>query len=345
MDTSLGTFSVSETVRAPAVVGTGQTSVQPGSGPGPVDVCICVHNPRLPLLKLVLSALARQTVPPNAYRVIIVDNASEPPVPEELLTPLAKRGVKSFVLREPEPGLTRARLRAIEVTDASWVLFVDDDNVLEVDFLEEGSKFIAGNPHVACFGGRLLLPPELTPGEWCKPYLSYMGIRDLGDVVLSGISETWQKWEPPGAGVFVRREVLVQYRELAARRPEVFSLGRIGTNNLASCDDSLLMSGAAKFRMATAYNPRLRLWHHLYPSRFRLRYLFRLMKAYGISHVTLERIQKGAVTTPPHYALPRLFRTLVGAFMSDRRQSLAYALGKAIYHLSACREFHRQAHP
>jgi len=337
--------SVGEIVQVPtaARVNAGQNSVQPVAGRGPVDVCVCVHNPRMPLLRLVLSALARQTAPPEAYRVFVVDNASKPPVPEEVLTPLAKRGVKSFIVSEPKPGLSQARLRAIEVTDASWVLFVDDDNVLDVDFLDEGSKFIAGNPNVACFGGRLLLPPELTPAEWCKPYLPYMAIRDLGDTVLSGVSETWQQWEPPGAGVFVRREILVQYRDLAARRPEVLSLGRTGSNNLASCDDSLLMSGAAKFGMATAYNPRLQLWHHLNPSRFRLKYLLRLMKAYGCSHVTLERIQKGRVTIPRHYAPPVLLRTLLDAFISDMRGSLAYAVGKAIYHLSACREFHRQA--
>src|SRR5262249_36556802 len=101
---------------------------------------------------------------------------------------------------------------------------------------------------------------------------------------------------------------------------------------------------AAKLGMATAYNPRLQLWHHLNPRRFNLIYLLRLMKAFGFSHVTLERIQKGHVTIPRHYSIPRLFRTLLGAFVNDRRQSLAYAVGKAIYHLSCCREFHRQAH-
>jgi hypothetical protein len=55
------------------------------------------------------------------------------------------------------------------------------------------------------------------------------------------------------------------------------------------------MSGAAKFGMATAYNLRLRRWHHLNPRRFQLRYLLRLMQAYGFSHVMLERIAKGHV--------------------------------------------------
>jgi Glycosyl transferase family 2 len=342
MQAAAGTVSAGEI--AGMASGAGRVDqLQPSAGRGAVDVCICVHNPRLPLLKLVLSALARQTVAPEVYRVFIVDNASSPPVPEEVLAPLIRRGIESSVIREPEPGLTRARLRAIEATDATWVLFVDDDNVLDVDYLDEGFKFIAENPNVACFGGRLLLPPELTPAEWCKPYLSYMAIRDLGDATLSGISERWQVWEPPGAGVFVRREVLSQYWDLAKRRPEMFSLGRSGANNLASCDDSLLMSGAARLGMATAYNPRLRLWHHLHPRRFELPYLLRLMKAYGFSHVTLERIQNGRVTVPRYYAVPVLFRTLLGAFLSDRRQSMAYAVGKAIYHLSASREFHRQS--
>jgi glycosyltransferase involved in cell wall biosynthesis len=321
-----------------------QPSLEPVAKLRLVDVCICVHNPRLSVLRLVLYALARQTVVPEAYRVFIVDNASQSPVPAEVLAPLAERGIKFCIIHEPRLGIAQARLRAIEATEAAWVLFVDDDNVLDVDYLEEGFKFIAGNPNIACFGGKLLLPSELTPAKWCRPYLGYLAIRDLGDAVVSGVSETWQEWEPPTAGAFVRREVLMQYEVLAARCRDVLSLGRNGTNNLASCEDSLIMSMAAKLGMATAYNPRLRLWHHLNPRRFQLTYLLRLMKAYGFSHVTLERIQKGHVSPPRYYAVPAVFRTLLGAFMSDRQQSLAYAVGKTVYHLSACREFHRQAH-
>src|SRR5215468_176430 len=76
----------------------------------------------------------------------------------------------------------------------------------------------------------ILLPPELTPAEWCKPYLSYLAVRDLGDTVVSGVSETWKEWELPIAGACDHREILIQYRDLAAQCPDVLSLGRSGTN-------------------------------------------------------------------------------------------------------------------
>ena len=99
-----------------------------------VDICICTHNPRIELLRTVISSIACQEVNPEQITVLLIDNASRPPVESTLLTPLMKRGVPYRVLNEPQLGLSRARIRAIQETTAEWVLFVDDDNELNSDY-------------------------------------------------------------------------------------------------------------------------------------------------------------------------------------------------------------------
>jgi hypothetical protein len=69
-----------------------------------VDVCICTHNPRLELLTVVLTVIANQTLDKEAYQVWIIDNASEPPISDLDLAPLARAGVTYHLLHEPRLG-------------------------------------------------------------------------------------------------------------------------------------------------------------------------------------------------------------------------------------------------
>ena len=89
-----------------------------------IDVCLCTHNPRLALLKKVLTSILHQTVGNDAFRFLIVDNASSPPLDESLLVPFVKQGILARIVREQMPGIARARLRAILETDGEWLLFV-----------------------------------------------------------------------------------------------------------------------------------------------------------------------------------------------------------------------------
>lgn len=304
-----------------------------------IDVCICTHNPRLDILLLVLNSLAQQNVGSRVFRVTIVDNASNPPLPDSMLEPLRKDGVEVKLVQEPIPGVSRARLRAVAETNGYWVLFVDDDNELPPNYIAEGLAFIKQHPEVGCFGGKLLLAKNLNPSRWVVPFLPYLGIKDIGDETLIGKSESWEQWEPPTAGAFVCRPLMDEYRKQSIRGNEVFRLGRQGRNSLASCEDSLIMRNAFRLNLSNAYYPGLTLHHHLDPRRFDFRYLIRLLHGYGVSHVILESILKGCQPVPNYYAnMGAFFKTLLWVFGSERKKSLAFAIGQIAYHIGARRE-------
>ena len=295
-------------------------------------------------MRTVISSIARQEVNPELIRVLLIDNASNPELERDLLAPIADRGIGCRIVQEPKLGLHRARIRAIQETTGEWILFVDDDNELSPDFIKHGLVFLQDHPDVGCFGGRLLLPNEIQPANWVKPFLPWLGIKDEGAAVIFGTGEQWGPWEPPGAGAWVHRKVLDEYLCRSQKDERLCTLGRTGKGNLASCDDSMMMRGSSNLGLKSAYVPDLALRHHLDQSRFRFRYLIRLMWAYGESHVVLESVLRG-----PHHILrnykkyrkPRmtLLISILSVLWVESRKSVPYAIGMIAYHLGARQEY------
>lgn len=301
-----------------------------------IDVCLCTHNPRPDILTKILASIQNQTVGGDTFRFLIIDNASSPPLNESLLAQFKQSGIEARMVREPMPGIARARLRAILETDGEWLLFVDDDNELMPDYIAEGIKFASMYADVGCFGGKLLLSPSLYPAKWIKPFLPYLAIKEIGDEPIFGKSAAWGPWEPPTAGAFIKRPILNQYKQRAENDGNLFKLGRTGKKNLSSCEDSLIMRGAFTLDFSNAYNPKMVLYHHLDSKRFNFKYLIRLMYAYGVSHVVLESLLNGPQSIPAYYSSRKdFFRLLLGALKGGAKQSFAFGVGMVAYHLGA----------
>jgi len=307
-----------------------------------LSVCICTHNPDRGALERAIASVARQTV--GALEVIVIDNLSEPALSEAVLAPLLNRAIPARLVREPKLGLSHARVRAIQEARGEWILFVDDDNELFPDYIENGIGFIDQHPSVGCFGGKLYLPESVQHHGWVKPYLPWLGVKDAGDeTVINDSVDGWGIWEPPGAGSWVHREVLNEYMRRAETDRRGLNLGRRGHSGLASCDDSLLMRGAYKVGRANAYVPSLKLNHHLAERRFKLGYLLRLMKAYGESHMLLDVVLTGE---PRDWGHPRraieFAKWLKDLFDRESKQhGWQYAAGQVVYHWSVRRSFQR----
>ena len=98
-----------------------------------LSAIICTHNPRPDYLTRCLTSLEAQTLPREKWELILVDNAS---VSDKAPRPDLSWHPQSRLVYEEELGLTPARLRGIRETTGDLLVFVDDDNVLDPDFLE-----------------------------------------------------------------------------------------------------------------------------------------------------------------------------------------------------------------
>jgi glycosyltransferase involved in cell wall biosynthesis len=301
-----------------------------------IDICLCTHNPRTDVLERVMASIRHQQMRDgDSFCVVLVDNASAPPITEAVFASLKGSAISTRLLLEPLPGIARARAAAAEASTAEWILFVDDDNELDPDYVLNGLKVIRNHPKVGCFGGKLLLHESIRPPSWTRPFLPFLGIKDAGDQRIEQMSDHWGPWEPPTAGAFVHRDVLLEYLRRTQESENLFRLGR-RAGKLFSGEDSLIMLGAAKVGRSNAYEPSLVLKHHLAPHRFRFRYLIRLMYCYGISHVVLDTLMRGPQPVPEYYKSRRAFLKLIlWTLKEERKKPLQYALGKAAYHFGA----------
>jgi glycosyltransferase involved in cell wall biosynthesis len=258
-----------------------------------IDVCICTHNPRLEVLSIVLTALANQTLSKDAYQVWIIDNASDPPISDRELAPLADAGVTYHLLQELRLGTMYARELASQAIPGDALILVDDDNELLPNYLEVAIDILDRHPEIGYFGGKLLSGIQVNYPQWMEELLPYLGIKDEGDEPISQRIEGdyyWGKWEPPGAGAVVRKVVLQKYFDNVRQLPPDLVIGRRGKQGLLSMADSWIAYCAYELGLQCSYQPQLALIHHIDPTRLQLEYLVRLMYNYGRSHVIFRQI-------------------------------------------------------
>ncbi len=309
---------------------------------GLLTICICAHNPRPELFyEKVLPALRRQTGRPPDVSVLIVDNASEPPIDVSACQDALGHEVPIRVVLEPQLGVVHARTRLIAETSTPWVLFVDDDLELPPNYVENGLKIIAENPNLGCFGGKLILPEYLKPAPWVKLLLPFLAIHDYGDGPIRRCANDWGPWEPAGAGAFVSRALLLRYLDRIRTDKDTHILGHKGHSSLLSGENLLLMRGGFKDGLLSSYEPSLHAYHHLDPRRFELRYLIRLMYNYGRTNVILDRLLRpecaGTLANKGRSLKKalRILRDLVPSFIYDCKQSPRYAICFAAHRIGS----------
>jgi glycosyltransferase involved in cell wall biosynthesis len=238
-----------------------------------VSVIICTHNPREDYLRRVLEALKAQTLPKEQWELLLIDNASKEPLASAWdlsWHPLARH------VREDEVGLTPARLRGIRETKGEILVFVDDDNVLERNYLENAAQTGKAWPILGAWGGSIVPEFESSPPPWAKPYLRYLAIREVKQDQWSNYSDNPGRM-PWGAGMCVRHTVAEEYARRLASDSIRYSLDRRG-RSLASFGDSDLAMTACDLGLGTGLFSSLRLNHLIRAERVTESYLLNLME-------------------------------------------------------------------
>lgn len=236
-----------------------------------IDVVICTYN-NARLLDRVLGALARQHPPGVSWAVLVVDNNctdATASVVEQHAATGAVPGLRRVL--EPEQGLTPARRRGVLATAAPWIAFVDDDCLLNEDWIAQAATFLRERPDIGGMGGRVVLDWEEKPPGYVFGYTGMLAEQDHGE-------EAKEVGSLAGAGMVVRREALHASGWLD--RPLLDD--RIGRSLVSGGDVELgLRVRAAGY--ALWYNPACTLRHLVGPHRTSRRYLARLNYGLGTS--------------------------------------------------------------
>lgn len=115
-----------------------------------IDIIMPVYNTPIDDLKRCLSSIERQTF--KDYKVYIIDDGSFDEV-RNFLDEYAKDKENCIVKHVVNGGVSRARNIGIDSSSAEYLTFVDSDDTLEENFLEEAFSLIKDNDLDLVIGG------------------------------------------------------------------------------------------------------------------------------------------------------------------------------------------------
>jgi glycosyltransferase involved in cell wall biosynthesis len=248
-----------------------------------LSVIVCTHNPRWDYFQRCINSLRWQTLAADQWELIVVDNRSDEPVAARIdlsWHPAAR------IVREETLGLTPARLRGIRETNGCVLVFVDDDNVLDADYLETAIRIAEGNRFLGSWSGQCRPAFEEPPPEWTRRYWGSLVIREFERDVWSNLPRLADSM-PCGAGLCVRRSVALRYLELHGSGRRSVQLDRKG-KSLVSGGDNDLAACACDQGLGLGLIASMRLTHLISRERLTLDYLERLVEGIHYSSTLLD---------------------------------------------------------
>ncbi|MEO3404304.1 glycosyltransferase [Mucilaginibacter sp. CAU 1740] len=248
-----------------------------------LSVIIPTYNPDKKRLEQTLNSLKSQSSGMHEWELIIIDNNSSNNFQNQVdlsWHPAAK------IITETKQGLTYARLKGFNESAGEIIVMVDDDNILNSDYLEQVISIFDQNSQLAALGGKSLPLFEAAPPVWLHEFYGNLALRDLGnDIIISGWVNQYPHAAPIGAGMAMRREALDTYIVKITTSKSTIS-DRSGTS-LSSGGDNDLVLEILKAGWQVAYFPQLTLQHIIPAQRMEVAYLARLVHDTNKSWVQL----------------------------------------------------------
>jgi glycosyltransferase involved in cell wall biosynthesis len=286
-----------------------------------ISVIICSHNPRADYLSRVLGALATQSIDTSRWELLIVDSASKDPLASRLDVSWHPRA--RFV-REEESGLTRARLRGIVESTGDLLIFVDDDNVLDADFIEHAIRIFRERPDIGSWSGATRPGFDRPPPEWTRRHWGNLVIRDVQRDLWSNLPMLPDTM-PCGAGLCVRRTAANWYVSLHENGKRPFALDRNGTSLLSGGDNDLAAC-ACDIGLGVGIFAELRLIHLIPAERLSESYLLALAENIALSSVILRSFRNSSIPAPAPSLKNRIADVLRLAAMKPRERRVFRAV-------------------
>lgn len=279
---------------------------------------ICTRDPEPATFARVLDCLARQTLPADRWEVVVIDNGSQP----SLRLPTAEGLPQCRLVVESTRGIAAARVCGIREAVGELIAFVDDDNLLDPDYLETAAHVAESFPQLGAFGGRITADDDLHVPVWLEPFRSHLALADF-DRDEWALAAGEAVVVPYGAGLCVRRTAALHWAtdpSCAARRAQLND--RPGALRVSE-DDDLVMTcldqglGVGRFRA-------LHLRHAIPSSRLEYTYHRRLARDIGYSYGRLLALRGHASPGRRLIALGKATLALIGVKHRGRARVLDF---------------------
>lgn len=151
-----------------------------------VDIIVCVHN-ALDDVRRCLTVLLQTTMPP--FRLILIDDGSQPPTAEFLRTFAADHGATLF-RSEIAEGYTLAANRGLRLVEAPYCVLLNSDTEVTVGWLDCMVDAMRSNPRLGLVGplsntaSWQSVPELFVDGDWApNELMDGLSVADMGRIV------------------------------------------------------------------------------------------------------------------------------------------------------------------
>ena len=237
-----------------------------------ISAIVCTYS-NASLLRRTLDSLIKQTLPPQEYEIIVVDNNSTDNTREVVrdFEELASHQIK-YVL-ETTQGLSAARNTGIQQSSGPIISFIDDDAEAAPQWLAAVVEAFNQHPDAWGVGGNTFAIWDAKRPAWLTDdFLSDLSMQDRGPDKLKLTSVQIMA----GTNCSFRREVFAEIGDFPT------DLGRVGKSLLAGEEAELCLrihlQGKSIYHIPDAV-----VFHHVTPERMTRSYFRRRCYLSGLS--------------------------------------------------------------
>ena len=239
-----------------------------------ISVIICTYN-REKYLYNALRHIALNDLPADRYEIVLVNNNSNDGTESECRRFTADYPEVRFrYFMERQQGLSHARNRGVTESRGDILVFVDDDAVVNKEYLSTYDGFFASHPSIEAAGGPIIPQYETEEPSWMSHYTKALitGYKYLGDK-----EREFPRNDYPGGGN-------AAYRASVFEKVGLFNveLGRKG-DSLIGAEEKDIFDKMTSQGMRFYYLPTAILYHQIPASKLTEDYFDRLTYSIGKS--------------------------------------------------------------
>ena len=250
-----------------------------------LSIIICTYNPDLTILTRCLHAVANLKKDNINIECFLVDNNSPVAVSTyDIVDSFLNQCPWAQLVVEKEQGLTYARMAGFKKTTAPYIVFFDDDNEPEENYLIETLSFIKRNPKVGAFGPGVIKVDFIDGAEdWLYKEKGYFQESSIDKEQQALDTNSYHESYPFGTGMVLKREILESYHELFLNN-KIATTGRKG-NNLSSSEDLQLVWLGLRMGYAAGKTPLLKMNHLIQKKKANRNYVKRFLYGGAVSYL------------------------------------------------------------
>lgn len=241
------------------------------------SIIICSYNPDDRLLSRCLNAIAGLKTIKAGCEVILIDNNSSPKLENlDYIIEQKEQNANFKIIREDRPGLIHARVAGIKNARGNFIVFFDDDNEPDAEYLEQLTILQQQYPNVGAWGpGKVQVDFIDGIDSSFKSVAEELFQKRDEKFVTFACLRSWLPCYPFGTGLCIRRRHAEKYVELVESGQFTLT-GRFGAT-LSSGDDTQLVLCTILDNEAAGVAPALKIVHIVPEKRTSFAYLKNLM--------------------------------------------------------------------